>query len=184
MTFASVGARALPWLASGTGRGLLLVPDAGHTAGAWVTRGYVARFARDRRVVVLGSPETPEAQPCGPSDLVAILDAEGLQRCDVWSYGSGGEAAYALAARRPDRVRSLTIGGFGTPDDERDATLGGVEAPTLVYVGGRDPRAAAAVADATHLRAPLVVLQGLDHVGAFLAVDDVAPVVAAHLATV
>jgi pimeloyl-ACP methyl ester carboxylesterase len=42
------------------------------------------------------------------SDVVALLDAAGLQRAHVVGHDWGAAVAWAIAARCPDRVRSLT----------------------------------------------------------------------------
>ena len=61
---------------------------------------------------------SPRARPGGRSayrlselvaDVVALVDAAGLQRVHVVGHDWGGAVAWALAARHPDRVASLTV---------------------------------------------------------------------------
>jgi pimeloyl-ACP methyl ester carboxylesterase len=48
-------------------------------------------------------------------DLVAVLDAMGIEQIDVVGMSMGGFVAMALAATHPDRVRSLTLVDGGIP---------------------------------------------------------------------
>ncbi len=47
-------------------------------------------------------------------DLLAVLDAEGLERVDVVGYSMGSYVALALAQSSPERVSRLVVGGIGT----------------------------------------------------------------------
>lgn len=42
-------------------------------------------------------------------DLLAILDAEGLGRVDLFAHSTGGSIAVALAARHPERIRRMVL---------------------------------------------------------------------------
>ena len=55
-------------------------------------------------------------------DLLAVLDAEGLDEVDVIGYSMGSYASLALAQAAPRRVRRLVVGGIGT--DEQFARWG------------------------------------------------------------
>lgn len=46
------------------------------------------------------------------ADLLAVLDAEGVQRAAVWGYSRGGWLAAGLASRHPDRVERLVLGAY------------------------------------------------------------------------
>lgn len=69
--------------------------------------------------------------------LAADRDARGLP-LGYFGASTGGGAALAAAAERPDLVRAVVARG-GRPDLAGDA-LECVEAPTLLLVGGADPR--------------------------------------------
>jgi pimeloyl-ACP methyl ester carboxylesterase len=43
------------------------------------------------------------------ADTLAVMDAEAIDRADVIGHSEGGSIAIALAARHPDRVRSLIL---------------------------------------------------------------------------
>jgi len=56
----------------------------------------------------LGTPLGPHAEPEAQGDLLAaLLDALAIERLGVLVWSGGGPAAYALAARHPDRVTAL-----------------------------------------------------------------------------
>ena len=44
-------------------------------------------------------------------DVLAVLDAEGIERAHYWGYSMGGWVGFALGAFAPDRVLSLVLGG-------------------------------------------------------------------------
>jgi pimeloyl-ACP methyl ester carboxylesterase len=46
------------------------------------------------------------------ADVIAVMDAEGVQRAHVWGYSMGASVAEKLAVTFPDRVLSLIHGGF------------------------------------------------------------------------
>lgn len=83
---------------------------------------FVERFTRTRAVIVLdqrGHGRTGDAP--GPityerlaDDAVAVLDAAGVRRADVFGYSMGGSAAIQLAIRHPDRVSKLVPVSAGT----------------------------------------------------------------------
>lgn len=65
---------------------------------------------------------SPRARPSGRAaytlrelvaDVVALLDAAGVERAHVVGHDWGGAVAWAVASRRPQRVASLTV--LGTP---------------------------------------------------------------------
>ena len=57
-------------------------------------------------------------------DVVAVLDAVGVERAHYWGYSMGGWTAYALAAHAPERVRSLVIGAADAGRSGFDAFIG------------------------------------------------------------
>lgn len=113
----------------GEGPGLLLVHGTLQSSRRWLDCGYPDEFADAFHVVMpdlLGhgqsaKPHEPEAYTVDGqiADLLAVLDAEGLPEVHVWGYSGGAVLAAALAARHPDRVLSLVLGGI-PPNVEGD----------------------------------------------------------------
>ena len=58
-------------------------------------------------------------------DVVALLDAAGVERAHVVGHDWGGSVAWALAAYRPERVASLTALSTPHPEAMRSAALHG-----------------------------------------------------------
>lgn len=93
-----------------------LDPDPAATAAAGV------------RLLVVDRPGYGDSTPlpAGPvptvgglaDDVAAALDALGVERAGVVGWSAGGRIALALAARRPDLVRSLAVTGTPAPDEE------------------------------------------------------------------
>jgi pimeloyl-ACP methyl ester carboxylesterase len=88
----------------------------------WKRYGYVDALANDHRVVVVdglghGESDKPHdvalyAQPERAGDLVAVFDAIGAERVHLVGYSMGGWIATGVARHHPDRLASLTIGGW------------------------------------------------------------------------
>ncbi|MGC5530438.1 alpha/beta fold hydrolase [Streptomyces sp. SR-10] len=55
-------------------------------------------------------PDMPYSTELFALDAIAVLDALGVERADVYGTSMGGRAAQQLAARHPDRVRALVLG--------------------------------------------------------------------------
>ena len=87
---------------------------------------------------------SPGARPAGRApyalrevvaDVVALLDAAGLDRAHVVGHDWGGAVAWALAGRHPGRVASLTVLGTPHPDALRAALAGSSQPLRSVYMG-------------------------------------------------
>src|ERR1700730_14653742 len=46
-----------------------------------------------------------------PDDVIAVINAEGLQRVDLMGYSMGGWIAVNLLSRYPQRLNSVIVGG-------------------------------------------------------------------------
>jgi pimeloyl-ACP methyl ester carboxylesterase len=107
---------------TGDGPPLMLVAGTMMAARHWADAGYVAALAGSRRVINVdplghgGSdrPHDPDDYRADgvTADLVAVLDAEGVDRATVWGYSRGGWLACSMASRHPGRVEELVVGGF------------------------------------------------------------------------
>lgn len=87
---------------------------------------------------------SPMARPRGRSrysirettrDVVAMLDAAGLERAHVVGHDWGGIAAWALGAWHPDRVRTLTVLSVPHPAAMTRAMVTSDQALRSSYVG-------------------------------------------------
>jgi pimeloyl-ACP methyl ester carboxylesterase len=87
----------------------------------WADAGYVAPLAARYRVVLLDprgqgqsdKPHDPAAYAARRrvGEVVAVLDAAGIDRVHYWGYSLGGWVGFALGAFAPDRLASLLVGG-------------------------------------------------------------------------
>lgn len=104
---------------AGTGPVIVLIPGSTMSAADWRDAGYVDALAGSHRVVSvdpLGNglsdkPHDPDeyAWPDVATDIVAVMDAAGIDRAVVWGYSRGGGLAAAVAADYPDRVTALIL---------------------------------------------------------------------------
>jgi pimeloyl-ACP methyl ester carboxylesterase len=120
----------------GAGYPLLLLHGWSRYADDWWDRGYVDVLAKDFCVVAVDrlghgqsdKPHDPQQylEDLMVSDLVAVLDAERIERALVWGFSMGAKDAASLAVLHPARVAALVCGGAvpapGT-DDRRTRTL-------------------------------------------------------------
>lgn len=79
---------------------------------------FVKDLAASRRVILLdnvgmgpsaGRPGTMISIQRMANDAVAVLDALGVDRCDILGWSMGGMIAQEVALMRPDKVRSLLL---------------------------------------------------------------------------
>jgi pimeloyl-ACP methyl ester carboxylesterase len=103
-------------------------------ASHWRDFGYVEALAAGWRVInvdPLGhggsdAPHDADAYEAAgvTNDLVAVLEAEGVDEATVWGYSRGGWLACSLAATHPDRVARIVVGGYAMhAHDEEVARL-------------------------------------------------------------
>lgn len=125
---------------------LLVHGFATNGALTWEATGWVAALAAAGRGAVVpdlrghGASESPhEAAAYSPdilaSDLIAVLDEQGLDRLDVIGYSMGSWVALALVDLAPQRVRRLVVGGVGTVEQ---FARWGVEAVQRAILDGAD----------------------------------------------
>jgi pimeloyl-ACP methyl ester carboxylesterase len=124
----------------------MLVAATLSSADHWHSLGYVAKLAPDWRVVAVdplghGQSDTPhESDAYHPEgvidDLVAVLNAEGIDRATVWGYSRGGWLACRLAATHPERVNRLVVGGYAMHAHEDE--VGRLLAPLAAFLNRGD----------------------------------------------
>lgn len=105
----------------GEGAPTIFLHGGGPGCTAWSDFGPVAPlFARDRRAILVDIAQYGLSDKCtitGPmwdfhaAKIVALLDELGIDRADFVCNSWGGTIALNLAAKYPDRVRSLVITG-------------------------------------------------------------------------
>jgi pimeloyl-ACP methyl ester carboxylesterase len=97
----------------------------------WRRNGWVDFLVDDGRRVVgfdcrghgsSGKPHSPEAYAANqiPDDVLAVMDALGIERGDIMGYSMGALVTLNLVARRPDRFASAVVGGAGLPRPSTD----------------------------------------------------------------
>jgi pimeloyl-ACP methyl ester carboxylesterase len=110
---------------------MVLVAGTLCAAQHWRDYGYVATLARDWRVINIdplghGGSDTPHDadsyEAAGvTADLVAVMDAEGIDRATVWGYSRGGWLACSLASRYADRVERIVVAAYAMNAHEEEA---------------------------------------------------------------
>ena len=222
----------------------MLVAPTLSSARHWDDLGYVRALSGEWRVINVdplghGDSDLPHESdaydPAGvAADLIAVMDAENVNRATVWGYSRGGWLACNLASRYSERVERIVVGGyamhaheeevgrlltplvgflqqgdwaalwqaFGSTDtalqqmieDGNDALAvaaaiqgsmhptrfidpASIHCPAMYYVGSEDWILPHVRADADALDAPVDVIAGQAHLGAFF--DAAKPVLAA-----
>ena len=92
-------------------------------ADRWWATGYVDELSNDYRVIAidrLGHGESDKPHDAAlyeerliVDDLVAVFDAERVDRAILWGYSLGAKNAASLAVCFPERVAALVCGGGG-----------------------------------------------------------------------
>ena len=115
----------IAYLDEGAGEPIVLVHGfASNTQVNWVQPGWVSTLTRDnRRVIALDNrghgQSTKLYDPADyhtdlmAGDVAALIAHLGLERADVMGYSLGARITAVLAARHPERVRSVILGGVG-----------------------------------------------------------------------
>ena len=114
--------------------------------------GYAATLERHWRVITVdplghGASDTPHDadsyEAAGvTADLVAVLDAAGVDQATVWGYSRGGWLACNLASRHPDRVDRLVVAAYAmhAHEEEVDRILAPLAAICETGTGRRSGR--------------------------------------------
>ena len=101
---------------------LLLLHGFMQTLDDWATAGYVRSLSADYPLLLLdarghGRSDKPHsiadyAMELLVSDIVAVLDAAGIEQVHCLGYSFGGWLGFGLARYAPQRLRSLIVGGM------------------------------------------------------------------------
>jgi pimeloyl-ACP methyl ester carboxylesterase len=116
-----VGGHRIEYQAAGEGSVVVLVSGLFQAAQDWWDAGYVEALRQDHRVVTVdplgfGGSDKPHDPGAYTFDartdhLLAVLDAEKVERAVMWGYSFGAMQVEAFATREPDRVEALVLGG-------------------------------------------------------------------------
>lgn len=148
---------------TGDGPPVVLVGGLSQWARQWHDAGYVAALADRYRVVTIDplghgasdKPHIPEMYGSADMarDLIAVVDAEGIETATWWGFSLGGWMVRRLSATNPDRVNAVILGStvetFGPdefpqePMQELFRTPGGLER-VWAAMGLTDPALVAA----------------------------------------
>lgn len=121
----------------GRGSPIVLIPGYMHSAANFREVGYVNGLAERWKVLAvdpLGHGEsdkpydpTPYRAPGVCADMIAVLDAAGVERAVLWGYSRGAWLATMAAIEFPNRVSGLIIGGAAFTDPPRKSIPQSVE---------------------------------------------------------
>ncbi len=124
---------AIDYSVDGDGPPLVLVAGTFCAARHWVDYGYLETLARHWRVINIdplghGASDKPHdadsyAVAGVTADLVAVLDAEGVDRATVWGYSRGGWLACNMAGRYPDRVDRIVVAAYAMHAHQEETGL-------------------------------------------------------------
>jgi pimeloyl-ACP methyl ester carboxylesterase len=112
---------AISYEDTGQGSPVVLIPGLMQSAADYRQAGYVNRLAIDRRVLTVdplghGLSDKPhDAQayraPGVAADVIAVMDAAGLEKATLWGYSRGAWLACMAAIEFPERLAALILGG-------------------------------------------------------------------------
>ena len=129
---------------TGQGRPLMLIHGWLNDRTWWTETGYVDDLRRDHRLLSVDmrghgrsdKPHEPNAYHAASfaSDLLAVADAEGIERFAIWGLSYGGWAAWVTADAVPDRVAAIITTGAWDPRPTPSMEGESPEDPDLVVL--------------------------------------------------
>ena len=149
---------------AGQGHPLLMIMGAGGVMATWDPLLVEALALAGRRVTVFDNRGIGTSAPLGDpealtivsmaDDVIAILDALGIDSADLLGWGMGGYIAQEVALRAPDRVSALilaatdaggpeALGAGGRATDREPAESTDAELARLSFPDGEDGAGAA-----------------------------------------
>lgn len=106
---------------SGAGQAIVLVHGSGLSGAVWRGLGYTKAFEERFRVLTLdlrghGRSDKPQHEDAYSMDLLvgdilAVLDAAGVQAAHYLGYSAGARVGFSLLASSPGRVKTFTSAG-------------------------------------------------------------------------
>jgi pimeloyl-ACP methyl ester carboxylesterase len=115
------------YLEMGTGTPVILIHGSGGTAANWMANGLAPSVARTNRVIAIdmrghGQTVGPDGKrqrrtPNMDLDVLAFMDALGIQRAHIGGFSMGGSITSQLMARAPERFITAHFGGSGVRED-------------------------------------------------------------------
>ena len=115
----------------GTGAPLVLQHGVSNSLEFWRDFGYAQRLRKSYRLILIdarghGMSDVPSREEdCSTelmaSDVLAVLDALGIERAHYWGYSMGGWIGFHLGGMAPHRFFSMVLGGAHPyPEDLSD----------------------------------------------------------------
>jgi len=111
----------------GTGTPVILIHGSGGTAANWMANGLGPSVARTNRVLAIdmrghGQTVGPDGRrqkrtPNMDLDVLAFMDALGIQKAHIGGFSMGGSITSQLMARAPERFITAHFGGSGVRED-------------------------------------------------------------------
>jgi len=112
----------------GTGTPVILIHGSGGTAANWMANGLGPSVAKTNRVIAIdmrghGQTVGPDGKrqrrtPNMDLDVLAFMDANGIQKTHIGGFSMGGSITGQLLARAPERFHSAHFGGSGVREEE------------------------------------------------------------------
>jgi pimeloyl-ACP methyl ester carboxylesterase len=159
---------------TGEGDGTLVLLHGAEADGS-MWEPYMADLAEGRRVYAVDlpgsgrskAPKDLDSSPMGLARwLAALLDVEGIDRCDLLGHSLGGSIAVHCALHVPDRIRRLVlVSAASLVEPEKNFAEGAEELLTALVDGSLDGARAAELLSSMYARRPddPVVLRGADY---------------------
>ena len=112
----------------GSGTPVILIHGSGGTAANWMANGLGASLAKTNRVLAIdmrghGQTVGPDGKrqrrtPNMDLDVLAFMDALGIQKAHIGGFSMGGSITAQLMARAPERFITAHFGGSGPREEE------------------------------------------------------------------
>ena len=131
------------WDETGAGAPLILLHGNGESGEIW--RGHVGALSARYRVLNIDSRGHGRSSPGMDElnlyrmtkDIIAVMDAADIKRANILGFSDGGNMGLILAARYPERVKSLiAVGANAVPDGLKFSVLFKMWMMGYVYAAG------------------------------------------------